>query len=186
MVSLMSKRLFFITGNANKLKEAKEILVGYDVDSKKIDLPELQGEPEYIASEKAKLAAEMLKEPVFVEDVSLCFNALNGLPGPYIKDFLAKLGREGLVKLLSGYEDKSAYAVCMVGYCEPGKDSVVLKGRVDGKIVPIKGESDFGWDPIFLPDGFEKTFAEMSAEQKNEISHRKKALLKFKEFLEGC
>lgn len=76
-----------------------------------MDLPELQGAScEEIAIAKCRLAAEEVKGPVMCEDTSLCYHALKGLPGPYIKWFLQSLGHEGLNKLLAGYEDKSAYA----------------------------------------------------------------------------
>ena len=88
----------FITGNENKLKEFNDIMssLGLQFTNKSLSLPEFQGEPEFIAKEKVKLAAIEINGPAIVEDVSLCFNALKGLPGPYIKDFLEKLGPEGL------------------------------------------------------------------------------------------
>ena len=105
-------RLVFVTGNAKKLEEVRQILdagaekLPFEVASQKIDLPELQGStPEEIAVEKCKLAAEEVKGPVMCEDTSLCYHALQGLPGPYIKWFLEKLGHDGLNKLLAGYEE---------------------------------------------------------------------------------
>lgn len=99
MSSASSKpKIYFITGNENKLKEFSAIIgdIGeHELYSKKVDLPEYQGEPEEIALEKCKAALELVKAPVLVEDVSLCFNALNGLPGPYIKWFLEKIKPEG-------------------------------------------------------------------------------------------
>ena len=99
MSSASSKpKIYFITGNANKLKEFSAIIgdIGeHELDSKSVDLPEYQGEPEEIALEKCKAALELVKAPVLVEDTSLCYNALHGLPGPYIKWFLEKLKPEG-------------------------------------------------------------------------------------------
>jgi inosine triphosphate pyrophosphatase len=93
------KKIFFITGNANKLSEFRQIMGNLDgkieIDSRDVDLPEYQGEPEEVAREKCKTALELVKAPVLVEDTSLCFNALHGLPGPYIKWFLSKLKPEG-------------------------------------------------------------------------------------------
>eukprot|EP00352_Strombidinopsis_acuminata_P006870 CAMPEP_0176368914 /NCGR_PEP_ID=MMETSP0126-20121128/22931_1 /TAXON_ID=141414 ORGANISM="Strombidinopsis acuminatum, Strain SPMC142" /NCGR_SAMPLE_ID=MMETSP0126 /ASSEMBLY_ACC=CAM_ASM_000229 /LENGTH=105 /DNA_ID=CAMNT_0017727361 /DNA_START=208 /DNA_END=525 /DNA_ORIENTATION=+ len=101
-----------------------------------LDLDELQGEPDFIASHKAKLAAKQVNTPVIVEDVGLCFNAYKGLPGPYIKDFLTKLGREGLYNMLAGFEDKSAYALCTYAFCEgPDKEPKLFQGKCEGKIV---------------------------------------------------
>lgn len=96
--AMSTKKIYFITGNQNKLKEFTQIIgdIGkYELSSKNVDLPEYQGEPEEIAREKCKIALELVKEPVLVEDTSLCFNGLNGLPGPYIKWFLDKLKPEG-------------------------------------------------------------------------------------------
>ena len=84
----MAKVVTFVTGNAKKLEEVRAILgesLPVSLVSQKLDLPELQGEPEEISAKKCELAATEVGGPVFVEDTSLCFNALNGLPGPYIK-----------------------------------------------------------------------------------------------------
>jgi ribokinase len=97
----------FVTGNKNKLAEVRRLLLTssqgdgnsnelpFDIDSAKIDLPELQGTPHDIAIEKCRLAAEQIKSPVMIEDTSLCFYDLNDLPGPYIKWFLDGIGLEG-------------------------------------------------------------------------------------------
>ena len=100
------KTVHFVTGNANKLKEVRAILgsscdASFVLEAKKVDLPELQGEPETIAAEKAALAARQIGGPTLVEDTSLCFNALGGLPGPYVKWFLEKTGHDGLYNMLS-------------------------------------------------------------------------------------
>ena len=95
----MSKTINFITGNPNKLKEFGQIMgevANYEFKTMKIDLPEYQGEPEEIALAKCKTALELANAPVLIEDVSLGFNAMHGLPGPYIKWFLDKMKPEGL------------------------------------------------------------------------------------------
>jgi inosine triphosphate pyrophosphatase len=174
--------VYFATGNTKKLEEVVQILnssepLPYSVESVSLDLPELQGEPEDIAKEKCRLAARHVQGAVMVEDTCLCFKAMKGLPGPYIKWFLEKLGHEGLNKMLVGFEDTSAYAQCTFAFtpgpeCEP----VVFVGRTEGKIVPARGPTSFGWDPIFQPDGFDETYAEMDSAVKNTISHRYRAL----------
>ncbi|GAB2221476.1 hypothetical protein Droror1_Dr00012657 [Drosera rotundifolia] len=168
----------FVTGNPKKLEEVKAIL-GNSIpfQSLKIDLPELQGEPEEISKEKARLASVKVNGPVLVEDTCLCFNALQGLPGPYIKWFLQKIGHEGLNNLLEAYKDKSAYALCVFSLAlGPDAEPITFLGKTLGKIVPARGPNDFGWDPIFQPDGYEQTYAEMPKEEKNKISHRSRAL----------
>ncbi|EOD37076.1 hypothetical protein EMIHUDRAFT_439540 [Emiliania huxleyi CCMP1516] len=178
----------FVTGNAKKLEEVRAILGGdalpVRIVSQKLDLPELQGEPEEISSEKCRLAAEQVGGPVFVEDTSLCFNALGGLPGPYIKWFLEKTGHEGLNNLLAAYPDKSAYAQCIFGFSAgPGQTPITFDGRTPGQIVPARGPTDFGWDPVFQPEGYSETYAEMDKAEKNKISHRYRALVKLQEHL---
>jgi len=179
----------FVTGNKKKLEEFQAIVgnhVAADFTSQKIDLPELQGEPADIAMEKCRIASTKVDGPVITEDTCLCFNALKGLPGPYIKWFLDKLGHDGLNAMLAGFDDKSAYALCTFAYCSgPNAEPLVFEGRTDGVIVPARGPKDFGWDPIFQPSGFEHTYAEMEKQQKNTISHRYRALSKLQQYFEG-
>jgi inosine triphosphate pyrophosphatase len=179
----------FVTGNKKKLEEVVRIMgtgLPYTIQNRRIDLPELQGEPDQICREKCSLAAERVGGAVITEDTSLCFNALNGLPGPYIKWFLDKCGHDGLNRIIAGWEDKSAYAQTIVGFCPGlGQEVVTFEGQTSGHIVPPRGDLDFGWDPVFQPreGGGNKTYAEMSKEEKDSISHRSRAFLKLKSFL---
>ncbi|KAF3128494.1 nucleoside triphosphate pyrophosphohydrolase ham1 [Orbilia oligospora] len=168
-------RITFVTGNAGKLAEVQAILGQYiKIDNHGLDLEEIQGTIEEVSSAKCKKAAEALQGPVLTEDTCLCFNALNGLPG---------VGHSGLNKLLAGFEDKSAEAVCTFAFSEgPGSEPLIFQGRTQGKIVCPRGPPKFGWDPIFEYEG--QTYAEMDKEKKNSVSHRGKALQKFKDFLE--
>ncbi|KAK2144991.1 hypothetical protein LSH36_713g01023 [Paralvinella palmiformis] len=160
----MARSIVFVTGNAKKLEEVVQILgttFPYKVISQNIDLPEYQGEPDEICIAKCKEAAKHINGPVLIEDTCLCFNALGGMPGPYIKWFLTKLGPSGLHKLLHGFDDKSAYALCTFAYSDGNPDSVVqlFRGRTEGQIVEPRGPTNFGWDPCFEPNGFMQTFA---------------------------
>ncbi|KAJ0393063.1 hypothetical protein P43SY_005877 [Pythium insidiosum] len=179
--------LTFVTGNRNKLAEVVAILGAdfpFELRNQAVDLPELQGEPEDIAKQKCRLAAAQVNGPVLVEDTSLCFNALNGLPGPYIKWFLEKTGHAGLNNLLAAYEDKSAYAQCIFAYARSAQDEpMVFVGQTHGTIVPARGPNTFGWDPVFEPKGYDVTYAEMDKATKNTISHRFKSLEKLKNHL---
>ncbi|KAJ2944577.1 hypothetical protein O0L34_g3928 [Tuta absoluta] len=188
-----SRSITFVTGNSKKLAELRAILgttFPFEVISHHLDLPELQGEIDEVSVKKCQEAARRLKSPVLVEDTSLCFNALKGLPGPYIKWFLEKLGPEGCHKLLSGWEDKSAEAVCTFAYCDGTCDDLdvqLFQGITKGTIVSPRGCTDFGWDCIFQPEGYDKTYGELDKEEKNKISHRYKALDKFRKFfIETC
>ncbi|KAH7189187.1 inosine triphosphate pyrophosphatase-like protein [Fusarium flagelliforme] len=168
----------FITGNANKLTEVKAILEPeIEVLSQPIDLEEVQGTLEGVTEYKCRRAADLVKGPVLVEDTALCYNALNGLPGVYIKWFMTSIGHQGLNNLLAAYPDKSAEAVCTFGYCAgPGEEVIIFQGRCPGKIVLPRGPPAFGWDAIFEYEG--QTFAEMDKAEKNKISHRSRALAK--------
>lgn len=183
----MARTVTFVTGNVKKLEEVVQILgtkFPYKLVNKKIDLPEYQGEPDDISRAKSKEAAKVLKGPVMVDDTCLCFNALGGMPGPYVKWFLDSIGPSGLYKLLTAWEDKSAYALCTIGYYSgnPDDEVKIFKGKTPGSIVPPRGPPDFGWDPCFLPDGFDQTYAEMPTDVKNGISHRFRALQEMKEY----
>ncbi|KAB0790858.1 hypothetical protein PPYR_14945 [Photinus pyralis] len=177
----MSKPITFVTGNAKKLEEVIAILgpsFPRELIHKKIDLPELQGELSDVIYKKCQEAGRIVGGPVIVEDSALCFNALKGLPGPYIKWFLEKLGPEGLYQMLEGFEDKTADAVCTFGFSPGGCDEqvVLFEGRTEGEIVRPRGPRNFGWDPCFQPKGYTQTYAELTKEEKNKISHRYKAL----------
>lgn len=186
--------LTLVTGNKGKLTEIVAILGEGNpcvrLETCKVDLDELQGEtPQEIARAKAITAFTLLKRPVLTEDTSLCFNALGGLPGPYIKWFLTKLGTEGIPKLLAGFEDKTGYASCLFTLCVDENTVLYFEGRCPGVIVERRGDKGFGWDAIFEPkeEGVVEpgnlTYAEMTSEQKNKISHRSRALKMLTEFL---
>ena len=118
-----------------------------------VDLPEIQEiNTEAIAKEKALLGAQLAGGPCVVEDTSLQFTALGGMPGPYIKWFQDRLGNQGLYNILTAYHDKSAQAVCTLAFCPyPHADPVVFTGITHGTIVPPVPGRGFGWDAIFVP-----------------------------------
>ncbi|KAJ3479566.1 hypothetical protein NLI96_g8959 [Meripilus lineatus] len=183
----MAPKLTFVTGNAMKLKEVRAILgeVGIEVVSQALDIPELQGTTQEIARDKCRRAADIIQGPCITEDTALCFDALDGLPGPYIKDFHTRLGLEGLNTLLEGFPDKTAWALCTFGYSAgPGTEPLLFEGRTKGKIVPPRGPSRFGWNPVFEESQSGKTFAEMTDDEKYSCSHRSRALELLKKFLD--
>lgn len=192
----------FVSGNAHKCDELRRYLnddgsasapfyvVG--VSGAGFDLPEYQGDADYVAREKCREAARRVSGPVIVEDVSLEFVAMNGMPGPYIKWFLKSMSLEDINKMLDGFDDRSAVAKCTYAYTA-GKDEDVLlfRGRARGIIVPPRGKRGFGWDPIFEMHeeslkpyrAYGKTFAEMDNTLKNSVSHRARALSRLREYL---
>jgi len=127
----MAPYVHFITGNPNKLREVKAILEpDIEVRSHSIDLEEVQGSLEEVTISKCQRAADIMDGPVLVEDTALCFHALGGLPGVYIKWFLTTIGLDGLNNLLAAYSDKTADAVCTFGFAEgKGKTPILFQGR---------------------------------------------------------
>ncbi|KAL5102861.1 Inosine triphosphate pyrophosphatase [Taenia crassiceps] len=188
----------YVTSNPNKLRETIEILgEGYTEMLKQVnvDLPEYQGSsPEEIARLKCHHAVRIVGGPVLVEDTCLAFDALKGLPGPYIKWFLGAVGPEGLRKMVEGFRTMNkeevcdgASAICTFAYTPGVKEqAVVLQGVTRGRIVAPRGCGGFGWDSCFVPTEATEgqTYAEMAVGAKNAISHRSKAVAKLRELLD--
>ena len=180
----MSTNIYFITGNEKKFKEALEVVPGllrFDAD-----LPEIQSvDPEAVIAAKLQEAAR-IKDVVFVvEDTSLFLECLGWkLPGPLIKWFLETLGARGIFDLAEKSGKFGAVGTSVIGYAD-GDEMHFFKGEVKGRLVPFTGGNEFGWDPVFLPEEENKTFAQMSMEEKNNISHRKRSFEKLKTFLDS-
>ena len=189
---MSTHKITFITSNANKLSELQSWLkdnkLPFEIVSYNVDLEEIQGTCEEIAKHKAKVAYSLLREPVFIEDTSLSFNALKGLPGPYIKSFLQAIGCDGLYKLLFGFQDKSAIATCIFAYgFSDTEEPLLFRGDCLGEIVSpshSQNQKAFGWDLIFKPNVSEQTFADLEVAIKNRISHRARALEALKKHFE--
>lgn len=174
----------FVTGNINKVREAGEIL---GVSLQQVDIPELYElqthDPEAIVRHKLMQAHEIVKEPVLVEDSGLIFSAWNGLPGALVKWFESTVGCEGMLKMLEPFENKAATALCYVGFHD-GQNIKIAKGEVRGRVADsLRGTRGFGWDVLFIPDGHERTYAEMPPAEKNAISHRKRAFTALKKII---
>jgi len=174
--------IVFVTGNKHKAREIQLVLNELEVIMQDVDLPEIQGSDEEIIRHKADHAKGLITGSFMVEDSSLEYDALNGMPGVYVKWFLKAIGNDGLVKLLAGHHNKRANAICNIAYYD-GKKIHIFKGVVKGTIVESRGKSAFGWDNIFQPDGFDQTYGEMPPELKNSLSHRFKALIQLKHAL---
>lgn len=171
---------FFATKNENKLREVNEIL-GRNLEQISVELFEPQGvDVEAVVREKAEDAFHKTGKFVLVEDTSLEFVAWNGLPGALIKWFLDAIGNNGILKMLAGETNRKAVAKTAVGFFD-GTQARIFVGEISG-IVPetVRGTGGFGWDPIFVPNGHEKSFAEMTSTEKNTISMRKLALERMK------
>lgn len=174
--------LYFITGNKNKFDEVKTILG--NVEQLDIDLPEIQEiDAKNIIRAKLLEALNHKEGKFIVEDTSLYLDCLKGLPGPLIKWFLKTIGNDGLANLAEKLGNNKAEAKTIIGYAKNRDEIEFFEGSISGKVVAQTGSSGFGWDPIFQPNGFDKTFAEMTSGEKNKVSMRKIAVEKLKEFL---
>lgn len=176
--------IYFITGNKNKFEEVKAILP--IIEQLDIDLPEIQDvDARAIVRSKLQEALNHKAGEFIVEDTSLYLECLNGLPGPFIKWFLATIGNDGLVELAQKMGNDKAEAKTIIGYAKSHEEVYFFEGTIKGRIVKKAGETMFGWDPIFMPEGHDKTFAEMGREEKGKISMRRLAADQLKEFLQS-
>ncbi len=182
------REIIFVTGNPHKVREALDILspLGITVEQSNCGYPELQeDELESIALFGAEWASNKLNHEVMVDDSGLFIEALGGFPGPYSAYVFDRLGNERILKLMEGETNRNAVFRCVTGYCRrPGEKALVFAGEVAGKITTeSRGNGGFGYDPIFEVNGL--TFGEMGENEKNKLSHRYRALVKFAEWLKG-
>ena len=175
--------LHFVTSNPNKFRELSELLE-LNLSHIELDLQEIQTTDIHeLVKFKIRKAYEYAQAPVIVEDTSLYFVAWNELPGPLVKFFLKNLGLSGMVRALDEFNNNSACAVCCLGFTKDGKKMQLFEGKIKGVIVNPRGSQNFGWDAIFLPEGYQLTFGEMSSKEKHQISPRGVAAKKFNHFL---
>lgn len=181
------RKIVFVTGNKGKFREVKDILAarGFEVIQNTDGYPELQEDDlEPIAAYGAKWASDKLGLPVMVDDSGLFINVLNGFPGPYSAFVEKNLGNPRVLKIMEGETERSAVFKSVIGYCEPGAEPLTFTGTVEGKIAFEElGTGGFGYDPIFDYNG--KTFGELGDEFKNKVSHRRRAVDKFVEWLDS-
>lgn len=178
----------FVTSNENKLREASGIL-GMDLDRADVDVPEIQSlDFGDIVAAKALAAREALGAPpypVIVDDSGLAVGAWGGFPGPLTRWLMKCVGNAGLLRMLATEEDRSARAVCAVAVADASGSVLVFRGMVEGEISrEPRGEGGFGFDPIFVPDGQIRTYAEMG-DEKSMDSHRTRALREARRGLAG-
>lgn len=170
------KEITLITGNVGKVKEFERLL-GMSLRHQKVTLPEIQStDVAIVAKTKAEAAYRAIRKPVLVDDTGLYIHAWGELPGALIAWFLDNVGNEGILRMLEGWEDRSARVATALGYCD-SSGSQVYTGELKGSIAEsVQGENGFGYDPIFVPENYSKTFAAMSHAEKDAISMRAQAI----------
>src|SRR5215210_1404020 len=175
------ENIAFASTNQNKFLEVQSILSTRNISVYFSQLPlvEIQSDfLEEIAREKAKTAFAKVGRQVIVEDDGLFIDSLGGFPGPYSSFVFRTIGNDGILKLLTGSANRSAYFRSLIAFYN-GITLSISEGRVDGRISERVTEGGgWGYDPIFVPDGTDLTFAELK-KSKNEYSHRKRALERF-------
>ncbi|MFB6078670.1 MAG: XTP/dITP diphosphatase [Halarchaeum sp.] len=176
--------LRFVTTNDGKVREARDYLAGItDVEQFDYDYAEIQSDDlAEIAARGAREAFEAAggEDPVIVDDAGLFVDGLGGFPGPYSAYVEGTLGVERVWELAEDLDDRSASFRCVVAYADESQVTT-FRGAVPGTIVAPRGDGGFGYDPIFEHDG--ETFAEMATAEKNDLSHRGRALEKLANWL---
>jgi XTP/dITP diphosphohydrolase len=192
----MIKEILFASHNAGKIKEIREMIepLGIELKTyKEIDIPDVEETGTTFAENsllKSSKIAEITGIACIADDSGLCVDALNGAPGVYSARYAPDRDFDkGMEKLLaeiakSRNPDRSAHFSCVISLAYPDGKYELFEGRINGKIAEKKqGDGGFGYDPIFIPEGYDKSFAELGNEIKNKISHRGRAMQKLSQYL---
>lgn len=180
--------IHFVTGNRHKYEEASGVLSRYGVrllmesGVKKVEIQ--SDELEDIVNYSLDIICSGTTKYLVVEDDGLFIKALGGFPGPYSAYVYKTIGLSGVLKLMNGIGSREAYFKSVVGLCTPDGGKYLFTGIVEGEIaMEARGTGGFGYDPIFIPRGFNETFAELGIEVKNSLSHRARAFMALGEWL---
>jgi len=174
----MSYDVLFVSSNKNKFYEAKNILAKNKINLGlfKSTLKEIQADSlKEIAAQKVDEAYRRIHKPVIIEDAGLFIDSLNGFPGPFSAYVFKTIGNSGILRLVKS--NRKAKFQSVVAYCDNKYGVILFDAKVEGKISRTTKGKGWGYDPIFIPQGQSKTFAMLP--NKNEVSHRYKALKKF-------
>ena len=182
------KDLYFITSNKGKYKEVANKLIEADfkVIQKNLGYPEVQANSlEDVVNFGVSYILERFHKPFIIEDAGIFIKNLNDFPGVYSADVFYKIGCKGILKLLDGIKkDRGACFKSVIAYVNSDKQIHVFAGECFGHIgFEEVGDNGFGYDPVFIPNGENKTFAEMTVDEKNRFSHRGNSLDKLLEFI---
>jgi XTP/dITP diphosphohydrolase len=151
---------------------------GYEPEHIKTSYPEIQADTlEETIVPGLNWLMERYQRPIMIDDSGLFIDALKGFPGVYSSYVFRTVGCEGILRLMEGVKDRSARFECCIGFLVPGKEPHISKGVAKGSISERKaGTGGFGYDPVFVPDGYAKTYAQIEVTEKNKISHRGRAV----------
>lgn len=154
---------------------------GFEVERVKTTYPEIQADTlEETIAPGLRWLMERYTRPLMIDDSGLFIDSLKGFPGVYSSYVFRTLGCDGVLKLMKGVDDRSARFECCIGFMRPGREPEMVKAVAKGSISREKmGAGGFGYDPIFIPEGYDKTYAQLEIPEKNRISHRGLAVEKF-------
>ena len=175
--------LSFATSNENKFQEAERILsnLGVQINFFKTTLEEMQSDSlSDIAQQKAIDAYNRIQKPVIIEDDGLFIESLNGFPGPYSSYAYDTIGNKGIMNLLGNSEVRHAKFVSIIAYCDESLNPKLFESSIPGKISSSIEKGGWGYDPIFIPAGESKTYANIP--NKDRLSHRASSLKKFSDW----
>jgi len=184
--------IYFVTTNENKFEEILKLFqsenINYNLIQLTIEVNEIQTNSiKEVASFKLNSIKDKIDGSYFVEDAGFFVDIpLNGFPGVYSSYVMKTIGNKGILRLIDDFEKTSAHFTSIIAlYFKPLDKNLFFEGTTHGKISKtVRGERGFGFDPIFIPNSISnKTFAEISTEEKNSISHRGQALKKLINFL---
>ena len=178
--------LFFVSSNENKFQEAERILsqLGLQINFFKTTLEEIQSNNlNDIAKQKAINAYELVQKPVIIEDDGLFIDPLNGFPGPYSSYVYDTIGNKGIMKVLENSQVRDAKFVSIIAYCDNDHNVKLFESSIPGKISSTIETGGWGYDPIFIPAGESKTYANVA--DKDKFSHRAASLEKFSNWFLG-
>lgn len=174
------RRVWFATSNEDKFQEGCFILKEFGVSPLRLQSKglELQStDPSEVAAHAARLSYSAHRRPLFVEDTALFINHLEGFPGTYASFVFGTLGLGGILRLMAYVDNRDAEFVSAVAYCDSQSEPMVFVGRLRGRIARRRaGRGGFGFDPIFIPTETNKTLAQMTLQEKCEVSHRALAI----------
>ncbi|MHA1596329.1 MAG: XTP/dITP diphosphatase [Candidatus Asgardarchaeia archaeon] len=176
----------FVTSNEHKFKEVSSIMkeVGIEVEWVKMEYLEPQSSD---IEEISRFSASYIRDKYslrnfFIEDTGLFIEGLRGFPGPYSSYVFKTVGNEGILKLMEGVRDRRAYFKTALSYVDDFGKVWTFVSEVRGFISEESRGSGWGYDPIFIPEGYDRTYAEMGME-KNKVSHRRFVVLSFLDWL---
>jgi XTP/dITP diphosphohydrolase len=182
--------VYFATGNKGKFIEAADVVARFGIKLRHLRTQKLEiqsNDLEEIASFAAMDSARSKGRPVVSEDAGFFVNALAGFPGPYSSYVFKTLGTGGILKLMEKLGDRKAFFQASVAFCTPTSSPKCFTGFVQGRVSRRpKGTHGFGFDPIFIPNrGNGRTFAQMTIDEKNALSHRALAFARFSKWFVG-